>query len=385
MELLFDTPDVTDLSKRVYASQDSLRSAFQRQAAMSQAVTQPMIDDAIELLRMFGIPYVLSPSEAEAQCAKLEQLGLCDGTITDDSDIWLFGGSYVLKNFFQHDRFVAAFHKRDIDRLYGLDQPKLIAMALVCGSDYTDGIPGAGPVTALEIISEFDSQDGVSALTKFREWLDVLRSNKGNLPASSNNSSVHTKLRKFSNSLPDNFPNHVVVDAYLKPSVDDSNEPFDWTKPDLDLLRDFGKRKLNWPTSKVDDLVCPVLKKLNSNETQSKLGAFFDIHSTSINTSTEFHSKRLKNAISKLTDKTESDTQPVATKTSASVSTSARLAKIGGKKLSKTGPKAVAKTVAPKAAANGRKRTKASVIGSSAQPIKQIRKEINLSESSDSD
>ena len=42
-----------------------------------------------------------------------------------------------------------------------LTREKLACMALFCGSDYTEGIEGAGPVTAIEAIAEFSGTDGL--------------------------------------------------------------------------------------------------------------------------------------------------------------------------------------------------------------------------------
>lgn len=39
------------------------------------------------------------------------------------------------------------------------------------------------------------------------------------------------------------FPNAAVFDAYQAPTVDDSQEPFSWTTPDLDLLRQYPFHK----------------------------------------------------------------------------------------------------------------------------------------------
>jgi len=44
--------------------------------------------------------------EAEAQCAYLDMTDQTAGTVTDDSDIWLFGGRRVYKNLFNQDRDV---------------------------------------------------------------------------------------------------------------------------------------------------------------------------------------------------------------------------------------------------------------------------------------
>lgn len=41
----------------------------------------------------------------------------------------------------------------------------MIQMALLLGCDYSNGIKGIGPVTAMEVIGEFSGPDG---LAKFR-------------------------------------------------------------------------------------------------------------------------------------------------------------------------------------------------------------------------
>jgi DNA excision repair protein ERCC-5 len=104
-----------------------------------------------ELLHLFGIPYVVSPGEAEAQCAALESLNLVDGIITDDSDVWrmklnslsdftVFGGNHVIRNIFQKDKYVESYNMKDIKSEVGLDRDNLIKLALLLGSDYTEGV-----------------------------------------------------------------------------------------------------------------------------------------------------------------------------------------------------------------------------------------------------
>jgi len=89
---------------------------------------------------------------------------------------------------------------------------------------------------------------------------------------------VQRCLKKKVKLSPD-FPSAAVVDAYLHPQIDESQECFDWGLPDLDGLRRypsdpllcssastyltffrFAKAKMGWPEEKVDELVLPILK-----------------------------------------------------------------------------------------------------------------------------
>lgn len=70
-------------------------------------------------MRLFGIPYIDSPGEAEAQCAHLDLTKVTHGTVTDDSDVWLFGGQKVYKHVFHQKRFVEYYNTADIEKQLG--------------------------------------------------------------------------------------------------------------------------------------------------------------------------------------------------------------------------------------------------------------------------
>lgn len=77
-----------------------------------------------------------------------------------------------------------------------LDREKLVVLALLTGSDYTNGVEGAGPVTALEILSEFpsDTSSAFDGLVKFYEWWESRQSTKDVIEAENK---VRDKLRKL--------------------------------------------------------------------------------------------------------------------------------------------------------------------------------------------
>ena len=72
-----------------------------------------------ELLRLFGVPFLVAPMEAEAQCASLDRADQTHGTITDDSDVWLFGGRHVYKNFFSQNKYVEHYQYVDLQNHLG--------------------------------------------------------------------------------------------------------------------------------------------------------------------------------------------------------------------------------------------------------------------------
>ncbi|EMR69795.1 putative dna excision repair protein rad2 protein [Eutypa lata UCREL1] len=258
----------------------ALRTQQKKDRRDADEVTQIMVTECQALLRLFGIPYVTAPMEAEAQCAELVCLGLVDGIVTDDSDTFLFGGTRVYKNMFNSNKFVECYLLSDLERDLSLSRDRLAALAQLLGSDYAEGLPGVGPVTAVEILSEFPGPDG---LARFRDWWDDVQL-RGR-PRDHAEDAASAFRRKFRRSqaaklfLPTGFPSPAVDDAYMRPEVDASPEPFQWGVPDVEGLREFLMATIGWSRERTDDVLVPVVRDMNRRAvegTQSNITRYFE-------------------------------------------------------------------------------------------------------------
>ena len=250
-----------------------LRNQQKKDRRDADEVTHIMVTECQQLLKLFGLPYVTAPMEAEAQCAELVKLGIVDGIVTDDSDVFLFGGTRVYKNMFNQAKFVECYLSSDLEKEYSLDRQKLIRIAHLLGSDYTEGLPNVGPVTALEILSEFET------LEQFSEWWGTVQMGQ-NLSAEDAANPFRRKFRKNASKLflPAIFPDLRVDQAYLHPEVDNDPSPFQWGVPDLDALRSFLMATIGWSQERTDEVLVPVIKDMNRREnegTQANITQFF--------------------------------------------------------------------------------------------------------------
>ncbi|KAF7659457.1 hypothetical protein LDENG_00297360 [Lucifuga dentata] len=216
-----DVDELEALQSSLQAEQSSLREQKQQQERMASTVTGQMCLESQELLRLFGVPFLVAPMEAEAQCAALDRADQTNGTITDDSDVWLFGGRHVYKNFFSQNKYVRHYQFSDLQNQLGLDRTKLINLAYLLGSDYTEGLPGVGYVTGMEILNEFPGP-GLEPLIKFSKWWSEAQENK-----------------------------RLVSDP-----------------------RD-SKNRFGWNSRKTEETLQPVIKQLNSQQTQLRIDSFF--------------------------------------------------------------------------------------------------------------
>lgn len=146
-------------------------------------------------------------------------------------------------------------------------------------------------------------QSILAALQRFRSWWQSFKSAAAP-PGSSARLALQKKLKNI--ELHEGFPNTAVVEAYLTPKVDENKESFTWGNPDVESLREFAKKNFGWTTSKTDDILMPVLKKLNERRTQQSIRNYFNVKNALSLRQIQV-SKRVKKAIDKMSGNVDSD------------------------------------------------------------------------------
>lgn len=183
----------------------------------------------------------------------------------------------------------------------------MILLALLVGSDYTTGLQGIGPVTALEILATFplSKMQGsnlpehlISGLIEFRTWFA-----KGQVKGQKH----LTLKRKLKNvSISQHFPSLKVIEAYLDPKVETSKEKFSWAKPDKVGLIDFAKEKFGWTQKKSEEILQPVMQRLNETHIQKSIKDYFKTkHKIDSQDIESKMSKRVKQAVKKMGQETQ--------------------------------------------------------------------------------
>ncbi|MGQ9596866.1 MAG: flap endonuclease-1 [Thermoproteota archaeon] len=135
-------------------------------AQMAVTLDEYLVKSAKEIISLMGIPIIQAPSEGEAQAAYMVTMGIADYVGSQDFDALLFGGKMLVRNLTITGRRKLPGKKAYVEvnpeeisldetlTSLSITRDQLIDIALLVGTDYTEGIRGIGPKRALELVKK---------------------------------------------------------------------------------------------------------------------------------------------------------------------------------------------------------------------------------------
>lgn len=177
----FKRTDYKDHARSFRAATQNYHTAYHqgdltnaRNFALSKSFMFPnCVRESKLLLEAAGIPVIMAPSEAEAQCAFLQQIGMVDYVVSMDYDVVLFGATRVIRNLTFSSRkkikgkWVATKpHLEIIDmeanyQRLGLTREQLIDASLLLGNDFFPGITHLGPKRVVDALHQYGSLENM--------------------------------------------------------------------------------------------------------------------------------------------------------------------------------------------------------------------------------
>ncbi|XP_014203647.1 flap endonuclease GEN [Copidosoma floridanum] len=252
-----------------------------------------------EMLRYMGLECIQGKGEAEALCAYLNADGLVDGCITQDSDCFLYGAKVVYRNFCtvkqNSSGFIDEYDIEKIQNVHGLGRNKMVALALICGCDYGEGLYGVGKENALKFFKTVSDSEVLDRMKKWKTNSVLQRiddkladpdtcpncghlgkkthNRKGCLDCGTTekcNDSFKKKCVELSGELAirkkalmdENFPNQEIIDEFLlrKESVPSSLN-LKWRKPNMIKFVSFMERVVQWDAAYALSKILPIFTR----------------------------------------------------------------------------------------------------------------------------
>jgi len=169
-----------EVAEKAYeaAKESGDMGAMRAHAMASTRMTKEVVASSKKLLDLMGIGYITAPSEGEAQASYMAASGLSYACASQDYDTLLFGSKLVVRNLtFSGRRKLPSKNVyvnvepemvslEDTLRELGLSRKQLIWLGILLGTDFNNGIKGVGPKTALKIVKDIKSMDGLKAYVK---------------------------------------------------------------------------------------------------------------------------------------------------------------------------------------------------------------------------
>ncbi|KAK5284401.1 Rad2 nuclease [Exophiala xenobiotica] len=152
-------------------------SQAQQELQKSVDVTPLMARHLIEELKKLNVQYIVAPYEADAQLVYLEQKGIIDGILSEDSDLLVFGAKRLLTKLNQYGELVEIERAdfplcKDIS-LAGWTDTMFMRLAILSGCDYLPNIEKLGLKTAYGYVRKYKDVEKILRMIQFEGKLVV--------------------------------------------------------------------------------------------------------------------------------------------------------------------------------------------------------------------
>ncbi len=142
-------------------------------AMQTSRMTNEIIDSSDRLLDLMGIPRVYAPGEGESQAAFLARSEDAWAVGSQDIDSLLCGAPRLVRNLtitgrrklpgrneYKQVQPELILLEETLDE-HGITREQLVDIAILCGTDYNEGVKGIGPKRGLKYVKKHGSLEGV--------------------------------------------------------------------------------------------------------------------------------------------------------------------------------------------------------------------------------